>query len=120
MSENQAYDKALVFAKGVLVLYKKLIQNQEYILSKQLLRSGTSIGANISEAISAHSKKEFHCKINIALKEARESKYWLSLLATSPILGVNYDNYLDDVETIIRILAKTAKTTQQNLKIESS
>lgn len=120
MSENLAYDKSLQFALSIIELYGILIKNHEYTLSKQLLRSGTSIGANISEAIAAHSKKEFHCKINIALKEARESKYWLILLTKSKAVVLNYEQYLADIEVVIRILAKTSITTKSKLEADKS
>ena len=73
------------FALKIIQLYQKLVENKEYVLSKQLLRSGTSIGANIAEATAAISKKDFILKMSIASKEARETKYWLYLLKESAI-----------------------------------
>ena len=81
MKENNLYDKAYVFAIDIVNLYKRICkEKKEYILSKQLLRSGTSIGANIAEANGAISKADFSAKISISYKESLESKYWLSLL----------------------------------------
>jgi len=84
MKENIIQDKSYKFALRVINLYKYLIQNKkEYILSKQILRSGTSIGANIEEAIGGYSEKDFIAKLSLAYKEARESKYWINLLIDS-------------------------------------
>ena len=78
---NLAYYKAFAFAKNMVHLYKQLTEKQrEFVLSKQLLRSGTSIGANLSEAIGAFSKADFSYKLSISYKECLESKYWISLL----------------------------------------
>ena len=103
------------FALKIIQLYQKLVENKEYVLSKQLLRSGTSIGANIAEAAAAISKKDFILKMSIASKEARETKYWLYLLKASAICKLNYDAYLDDVEQLIKLLTSIVKTAQQRL-----
>ena len=76
-------DKSYAFALQIISIYKELKNNNEFILSKQILRSGTSIGANVNEATSAISKKDFIFKLGISLKEARETKYWLNLLKDS-------------------------------------
>ncbi|HDK7138456.1 TPA: four helix bundle protein [Clostridium botulinum] len=114
-----AYDKAFSFALDIIELYKNLtLKKREYILSKQILRSGTSIGANIKEGINGQSKKDFLSKISIALKEAEETEYWIELL--------RYSNYIDDktsslllenCKEIIKILVTTIKTTKMNLKL---
>jgi four helix bundle protein len=80
MSENIVVEKSMQFAVNVVNTCKNLQKQKEYVLSKQLLKSGTSIGANIKEAIQAQSKKDFLSKINIALKEASESEFWIDLL----------------------------------------
>jgi len=80
------YQKSEEFAKEILSLYSKLINRNEYVISKQILKSGTSIGANINEASSAQSLKDFISKNSIALKEAKESLYWLTLLENSNLL----------------------------------
>ncbi|MFQ6614921.1 MAG: four helix bundle protein [Fidelibacterota bacterium] len=91
------------FSLKIVNLYKHLRYDQkEYVLSKQILRSGTSIGANIEEAYAAQSKKDFISKMNIALKEARETYYWLRLLKESGYIAEN--EILSDCETIKRIL----------------
>ena len=80
MKENIIQQKSYLFAIKIIELYKHLIgTKKEFVLSRQLLRSGTSIGANIEEALGGQSKKDFISKISIAYKEARETKYWLSL-----------------------------------------
>lgn len=84
------------------------------MLSKQLLRSGTSIGANVEEATSAQSRKDFLSKMSIALKEARESHYWLRLLQESRIVDIDFRTNLAGVEELIRILASIVKTTKEN------
>lgn len=88
MKNNVISDKSKAFAVRIIKLYKYLTDKQsEYVLSKQLLRSGTSIGANIREAVQAQSKNDFVSKMNIALKEASESEYWLELLFETDYLS---------------------------------
>jgi four helix bundle protein len=82
------------------------------VLSKQLLRSGTSIGANVEEASAGQSKRDFITKMAIASKEARETRYWLRLLRDSQIVQMDFAIYLGNVESIIRILTKIVKTAQ--------
>ncbi len=102
------------FALKIIALYKNLIQNNEYVLSKQILRSWTSIWANIEEANAWQSKKDFLTKMSIASKEARETKYRLRLLNDSNIL--NTSEYLKDIDHIINMLTKIVKTTGENIK----
>ena len=98
----------------IIRLYKELIKRNEYILSKQLLRSGTSIGANIEEATAAISRKDFIHKLSIASKEARESRYWLKLLKQGNLVeGLNFDNEIQLVEEINRILTSIIKTSTE-------
>lgn len=113
MKDNLIQDKSFYFALKIIELFKVLQTKQEYIISKQLLRSGTSIGANVEEAIASQSKKDFISKLYIALKEARESKYWIRLLNESNITKLNYDSYLEEINSIINILTKIIKTTQE-------
>jgi len=95
MNENTIYFKSFEFAKRIVNLYKFLCENKtEFILSKQILRCGTSIGANVNEAIAAQSKKDFISKMAIASKEARETKYWLELLISTDYLSKNEKNVL--------------------------
>ena len=104
--------KSFQFSLKMIALYKILIENREFIISKQLLRSGTSIGANIEEAIAAQSKKDFIAKMAISSKEARETKYWLRLLDESKYIDLDYSGYLNDIEDIINILTAIVKTSQ--------
>jgi len=116
MKENLIQTKSFQFSIEIIKLYKKLTEQKEFILSKQLLRSWTSIWANIEEAISGQSKKDFLSKIFISLKEARETKYWLRLIQETNIYADNIKNYLKDIESIINILTKITKTTWATLK----
>ena len=112
--ENIILDKSFEFALTIIELYKKMVAEKESVLSKQLLRSGTSIGANVEEATAAISKKDFTAKMSIASKEARETRYWLRLLDRSRIVNVDYSKYLDDVEQLVNILTAIVKTSQGN------
>ncbi|MGE5363632.1 MAG: four helix bundle protein [Bacteroidota bacterium] len=105
--------KSFDFALNIINLYKELQNSREYILSKQLLRSGTSIGANTREASAAQSRKDFISKLSIALKEARETEYWLSLLKESHMVELDYANYLIKVNELILILTSIIKTSQE-------
>jgi four helix bundle protein len=87
------------------------LQN-EYVLSKQLLRSGTSIGANVEEALAGIPKKDFTAKMSISSKEARETKYWLRLIDRSNIVQIDVSKPLTEIESIINILTKIVKTSQ--------
>jgi len=108
MKENVVQQKSFAFAIRVVKMYTYLQQEKrEFVLSKQLLRSGTSIGANIEESIGGQSDKDFLSKISIAYKEARESIYWLRLLQASDYLSENEGKSLiDDAEELCKILAK--------------
>lgn len=75
---NIIIKKSYAFALDIVLLYKQLVEQKEFVLSKQLLRSGTSVGANIHEALPSESKRDFIHKLSIALKESRETSYWLS------------------------------------------
>ncbi len=107
-------DKAYVFALLIISIYKELKTENEFILSKQILRSGTSIGANVNEAISAESKKDFVHKLSISLKEARETKYWLNLLKDSNFIHQEiFDKSNKKCEELIKILSSIILTTKQ-------
>ena len=116
MKENLIVDKSMDFAVRIVNLYKYLTKEKsEYILSKQLLRSGTSIGANVNEAIRAQSQADFVSKMHIALKEAGESEYWILLLEKTDYLSkVQADSIFKDCESLIKILVSIIKTTKQN------
>ncbi|PZX92151.1 four helix bundle protein [Flavobacterium aquariorum] len=94
-SENVVQIKSYDFALRIVKVYKYLSQEKkEFVLSKQLLRSGTSVGANIEEAIGGQSKADFFAKLTIAYKEARESKYWIRLLRDSDYLTIEQSDVL--------------------------
>ncbi len=115
MSESIIKEKSFQFSLKIIRLYKQLLSENEYILSKQLLRSGTSIGANIEEALAGQSKRDFIAKMSISSKEARETKYWLRLLKESEITLIEIESLLLDIEERIRMLTAIVKTSQQNL-----
>lgn len=117
MKENLLYEKSFKFAVRVVNLYKYLTsEKKEYILSKQLLRSGTSIGANIKEGIVAQSKRDFLSKMYISLKEASETEYWLELLKETKYIDEKmFDSIIENCREINRILCATVKTTKERL-----
>jgi four helix bundle protein len=108
--------KSFDFALRIIRLYTKLQEQREYVLSRQLLRSGTSIGANVTEATAGQSRRDFLAKMSIASKEARETRYWLQLLKESELVTVDVSEELSEVEALIRILTSIVKTTSQNPK----
>lgn len=116
MRDNIIYSKSFNFAIRTVNLYKYLTADKnEYVLSKQVLRSGTSIGANVREAIEAQSRKDFVSKLYIALKEAGETKYWIELLiATDYIDRMEGNDILDEVTEILKILNSIIKTTRES------
>lgn len=115
MKENVIQQKSFAFAIRVVNAYKYLTeQKKEFVLSKQLLRSGTSIGANVEEAIGGQSKKDFIAKISISYKEARETKYWLNLLTATDYLDEKLSkSLLDDAEELCKILSSILLTSKQ-------
>ena len=115
-NNNVIQEKSFEFALSIISLYRRLVIDKEYIISKQLLRSGTSIGANIEEAMAGQSKKDFTAKMAIASKEARETNYWLRLLDKSELVEINVLNEQNAVDEIIRILTAIVKTSQKSLK----
>jgi len=109
-NENLIIKKSYDFALRIINVYKYLLNKKEFVLSKQLLRSGTSIGANVTEAQEAISKKDFKNKMSIALKEAVEGRYWIKLLRDSEYLTQKQaKSLLDNLEEIIKILSKIVK-----------
>ena len=118
--KNLIVTKSYTFALQIIELYKFLCaEKKEYVLSKQLLRSGTSIGANVNEAQAAISKKDFIAKMSISGKEARESKYWLMLLKDSNYIDATKQKVITlfkEIESIIRILTSIVKSGQENAK----
>lgn len=116
MKENIVMNKSYAFALRIIKLYKHLITTQkEFVLSKQVLRSGTSVGALIKEGEHAQSKADFINKMNIALKEANETEYWLMLLKDSDYLDEKiFNSMLADISELIKLLASIVKTSKQN------
>jgi four helix bundle protein len=115
MNKSIVYKKAYGFAVDIIKLFKNLQAIQEYILSKQLLRSGTSIGANIAEANGAISEADFSSKMSIAYKEALETKYWLSLLKDTDYIDNDvFSRLFNEVDEISKMLFSILKTTRIN------
>lgn len=112
--DNVIENKSFQFAIRIVRLYKFLCEEKkEYILSKQLLRAGTSIGANVTESQQAQSKPDFVSKISIALKEASETKYWIKLLGATEYLSENQTkSILDDCVEIEKILVTILKSVK--------
>jgi four helix bundle protein len=113
MKENIIATKTFSFVLIIVNLFISLKKENEFIISKQILRSATSIGANVEEAIAAQSRKDFVHKMAIASKEARETKYWLRLLDKSNLTTISMTNYLIEIEHIINITTKIIKTSQE-------
>lgn len=107
--------KAYSFALDIITLYKRLaLEKKEYVLSKQLLRAGTSIGANINEGVASVSKRDFIHKLSLALKEARETSYWLNLLKDSSYISIDEFRIASEkCSEIIKILSSIILTTKQ-------
>ena len=110
--ENVIVEKSKSFALRIIRLYRYLCsEKNEYILSKQLLRSGTSIGANVKEAIRGQSKADFYAKMNISLKEASETEYWLELLHESGYIEKEpFVSIYEDCQELIKILVTITKS----------
>ena len=117
LEKNIIAEKSYTFALRIVKLSKLLIEEKnEFVLSKQILRSGTSIGANIEEAIGSQSRKEFRAKMSIAYKEVRETHFWLRLLTDSNYLEANLSrSLLADCEELGRIVGKILSTTAKRL-----
>ncbi len=116
MKENIIQIKSYAFAVRIVKVYQVLCdEKKEYVLSKQLLRSGTSIGANIEEAIGGQSGKDFYAKLTIAYKEARETHYWIRLLTdTNYLTKEENKSLLLDVEELLKIIGSIQKTLRSN------
>ncbi len=116
MKNNPLAAKSYKFALNIIKLYKNLNAN-EYILSKQLVRSGTSIGANVAEANGAISKADFSSKISVAYKESLETKYWLNLLKDTDYLEESTaDALIEDADELSKIMFSILKSTRINKK----
>ena len=118
MKNNIILDKSFDFAVSIVSLYKNLVaQYKEFVLSKQILRSGTAIGALIREAQHAESKADFIHKLSIALKEANETEYWLLLLyKTNYITEQLFNSLAEDIDELIKLLVSIIKTSKTRKK----
>ncbi|MDR2268568.1 MAG: four helix bundle protein [Rickettsiales bacterium] len=115
MTDSVIAKKSFLFAVRVTNLYKYLLKKGERVLSRQVLRSGTSIGANANEAISAQSNKDFIAKLSVSLKEARETLYWPKLLKLTDFLTEQSSKtIIDECDEIIAILVSILKTSKKN------
>ncbi len=116
MKPNLVRDKSFDFAVDIIALYEFLISRKEFVLSRQLLRSGTSIGANVREAEYAVSKADFINKMSIALKEANETEYWLELLERTNISsGYSLEDSKRKVKELLRILIRIIRSSKEAL-----
>lgn len=115
-NDNVVQLKSYAFAVRIIKVFKYLSeQKKEFVLSKQLLRCGTSIGANIEEAIGGQSEKDFFAKLTISYKEARETHYWIKLLKDTDYLTVEEaDSLLKDVDELLRIIGSIQKTLRNS------
>ncbi len=116
MAESLTLDKSKEFAIRIVKLYKYLRDDKrEFILSKQLLRSGTSIGANLSEALYGVSRSDFLAKVFISLKECAETRYWLELLyKTDYLTDIEFTSIDNDCTELMKLLTSIVKTTREN------
>ena len=116
MKDNRLKTKSKAFAIRIIRLYKHLTQSRsEYVIAKQLLRSGTSIGANVCEGLCGQSKADFIAKLSISLKEAAETQYWLELLFETEYLTEDEFNSMDnDCRELIALLTSILKTSRNN------
>ena len=118
MKKNVVAEKSIAFAIRIVKAYKFLItEHKEYVLSKQLLKSGTAIGALVRESEHAESKADFVHKLSIALKEANETDYWLLILSETGYLNENeYGSLKNDCDELIRLLVSIVKTTKKSIQ----
>ena len=118
MKDNVILNKSFEFSVRIVNLYKYLtLQQKEFVMAKQILRSGTSIGANSEEANAGQSKKDFIAKMSIVLKEARETSFWLRLLyQTEYIDNKMFDSLFEDCQEIIAIVTAIIKTARNSKK----
>lgn len=113
MKDNIVKEKSFDFAVLSTIVCMEMIKQNEFVLSKQLLRSSTSIGANVEEALAAYSKKDFASKMSIASKEARESNYWIRVILAAKVFDVQ--QLIAPSEEMIRLLTAIVKSTQSNI-----
>lgn len=112
--ENIILNKTFAFSLCTIKLYQELTKQHEYVISRQLLKSATSIGANVNESTAAQTKPDFITKMAVASKEARETKYWLQLLNESQLVKIDTTEMMKEIDEIISILTAIVKTSQLN------
>ena len=115
MANNALKDKSLLFAVRCVNMYKLLCdERKEFVLGKQMLRSGTSIGANVSEALCAESNKDFIHKLHIAYKEANETQYWFEVMLKSNLINdIEYKSINDNLTELLALLTSIIKTSKK-------
>ncbi len=114
-TENVIFTKSKAFALRIIKLYQFLKEAEEFILSKQVMRSGTSIGANVCEALHGQSKSDFYAKLYVAYKEAGETAYWLELLYEGGFISKEaFNSIYADCKELVRLLAAITKTQKTN------
>jgi four helix bundle protein len=115
---NPAKDKSFEFALKIIKVCRKLqVEDKEFVLSNQLLRSGTSIGANVEEGVGSFSDRDFHFKFSIAYKEARETHYWIRLLSESGFIkDVEAHPLLENAEELLKIIGSILRTMRNKMK----
>jgi four helix bundle protein len=114
MKDSIVKKKSFDFALQIIDLYKILIEQKEFVLSKQLLRSATSIGANVNEGLAGESRADFAHKMAISSKEARETLYWLELLDKSQMVKIDYSACIQNCTELVKILTSIVKTTKNS------
>jgi len=119
MRDNLILEKSYAFSLKAVDLYKQLLRSNEYVLSKQFLRSATSVGANVEEALAGYNKRDFAFKMSISTKEARETLYWLRLLEYGNFVEYNYESMRSECQRLIRILTSIVKTTQEDIRAKT-
>lgn len=117
--ESIIQGKSFQFSLKIIALYKQLYKIDKNPILLQLLRSATSVGANVNEASAGQSKRDFITKMAIASKEARETFYWLRLLNESDWYNVDLETHISGCNELVKILTKIVKTSQENLKIKA-
>jgi four helix bundle protein len=114
MTKSIIKEKSFEFALSTIDLYRDLVKEKEFVISRQLLKSATSIGANVEEALAAQSRRDFISKMSIASKEARETRYWLRLINESHLLNKDLSHSMREVEEINKILTSIVKSSQES------
>lgn len=115
MNQSPIQQKSYQFSIAIVGLYRQLKEKREFVLAHQILKSGTSIGANVEEAVGAQSRRDFYMKITIAYKEAKETNYWLKLLSDTKFIDQQESSKLiNDVNEILKLLTTIRKTVKRN------